>query len=55
MSFKNLTGNISEDFLAEMQHEALYQELGKISQVKTIKDSGHPNNFQIRKEQDVSI
>jgi TolB-like protein/Flp pilus assembly protein TadD/6-pyruvoyl-tetrahydropterin synthase len=40
MPFKNLTGNVSNDYLAEMQHEALYQELGKISQVKPLRVVG---------------
>jgi TolB-like protein/Flp pilus assembly protein TadD len=40
MPFKNLTGNVSNDFLAEMQHQALYQELGKISQVKPLRIVG---------------
>jgi tetratricopeptide (TPR) repeat protein len=40
MPFKNLTGNDSNDFMAEMQHDALYQELGKISQVKPLRVVG---------------
>ncbi len=40
MPFKNLTGSDSNDYLAEMQHEALYQELGKISQVKPLRVVG---------------
>jgi tetratricopeptide (TPR) repeat protein len=34
LSFRNLTGNVSNDYLSEMHHEALYQELGKISMVE---------------------
>jgi TolB-like protein/Tfp pilus assembly protein PilF len=40
MSFKNLTGDTANNYLAEMQHEALYQELGKISQVKPLRVVG---------------
>ncbi len=40
MTFKNLTGDIINNYLAEMQHEALYHELGKISQVKPLRIVG---------------
>jgi TolB-like protein/tetratricopeptide (TPR) repeat protein len=49
MPFKNLTGNISNDFLAEMQHEALYQELGKISQVKPLRVVGSRTTSALEK------
>jgi tetratricopeptide (TPR) repeat protein len=49
MSFKNLTGNVSNDFLAEMQHEALYQELGKISQVKPLRIVGTQTTSKLEK------
>ena len=40
LPFKNLTGDASNDFLAEIQHTALYHELGKISQVKPLRVVG---------------
>jgi tetratricopeptide (TPR) repeat protein len=40
MSFKNLTGDVSNDYLAEMHHEALYQELGKMSSIKPLRVVG---------------
>jgi len=49
MPFKNLTGNVSNDFLAEMQHEALYQELGKISQVKPLRVVGSRTTSALEK------
>lgn len=36
MSFRNLTGNVANDYLAEMHREALYQELGKLSMVEQL-------------------
>jgi TolB-like protein len=49
MPFKNLTGNVSNDYLAEMQHEALYQELGKISQVKPLRVVGSRTTSALEK------
>jgi tetratricopeptide (TPR) repeat protein len=40
MPFKNLTGDKANDYIAEIQHNALYQELGKISQVKSLRVVG---------------
>jgi tetratricopeptide (TPR) repeat protein/TolB-like protein len=40
MPFKNLTGDKTNDYIAEIQHNALYQELGKISQVKSLRVVG---------------
>jgi tetratricopeptide (TPR) repeat protein len=34
MSFRNLTGNVDNNYLADMHREALYQEMGKISIVE---------------------
>jgi tetratricopeptide (TPR) repeat protein len=34
MSFRNLTGNVANDYLAETHYEALYQELGKVSMIR---------------------
>jgi tetratricopeptide (TPR) repeat protein len=34
MSFRNLTGDVNNDYLADMHREALYQELGKLSMVE---------------------
>jgi tetratricopeptide (TPR) repeat protein len=34
MSFRNLTGDVTNDYLPDMHREALYQELGKISMVE---------------------
>ena len=49
MSFKNLTGDTLNNYLAEMQHEALYQELGKISQVKPLRVVGPRTAFTLEK------
>jgi TolB-like protein/Flp pilus assembly protein TadD len=49
MPFKNLTGSDSNDYLAEMQHEALYQELGKISQVKPLRVVGSRTTSEFEK------
>jgi TolB-like protein/Flp pilus assembly protein TadD len=49
MPFKNLTGNVANDFLAEMQDEALYQELGKISQVKPLRVVGSRTTSALEK------
>jgi tetratricopeptide (TPR) repeat protein len=50
MPFKNLTGNVSNDFLAEMHHEASYQELGKISQVKALRIVGSRTTSALEKD-----
>jgi tetratricopeptide (TPR) repeat protein len=50
MPFKNLTGNPSNDFLAEMNHQAAYQELGKICQVKPLRIVGPSTTSRIEKE-----
>ena len=34
ISFRNLTGNVANNYLADMHREALYQELGKLSIVQ---------------------
>ncbi|MCU0457178.1 MAG: hypothetical protein MUE74_12835 [Bacteroidales bacterium] len=49
MPFKNLTGDPSNDFLAEMHHQASYQELGKISQVKPLRIVGPSTTYEIEK------
>ena len=49
MSFKNLTGDTLNNYLAEMHHEALYQELGKISQVKPLRVVGPRTTSRLEK------
>jgi TolB-like protein/Flp pilus assembly protein TadD len=48
-SFKNLTGDTTNNYLAEMHHEALYQELGKISQVKPLRVVGPSTTSMLEK------
>ena len=50
MPFKNLTGNVSNDYLTDMHHEASYQELGKISQVKPLRIVGSRTTFAIEND-----
>ena len=50
MPFKNLTGDVSNDYLADMHHEASYQELGKISQVKPLRIVGSRTTSAIEKD-----
>jgi tetratricopeptide (TPR) repeat protein/TolB-like protein len=50
MPFKNLTGNVSNDYLTDMHREASYQELGKISQVKPLRIVGSRTTFAIEKD-----
>ncbi len=50
MPFKNLTGDESNDFLAEMHHQASYQELGKICQVKPLRIVGPSTTLRIERE-----
>jgi tetratricopeptide (TPR) repeat protein len=50
MPFKNLTGDASNDYLSDMQREASYQELGKISQVKPLRIVGSRTTFAIEKD-----
>ena len=40
MNFKNLTGDTANNYLAEMHHAALYQELCKISEVRPLRIVG---------------
>ena len=47
MPFKNLTGDVSNDYLTDMHHEASYQELGKISQVKPLRIVGSRTTIAI--------
>ncbi|OFY60330.1 MAG: hypothetical protein A2V50_04645 [Bacteroidetes bacterium RBG_19FT_COMBO_42_10] len=54
MPFKNLTGDIANDYIAEIQHNALYQELGKISQVKPLRVVG-PTTTTVFEENRMSI
>ncbi len=55
MPFKNLTGDVSNDFLAEMHHLGFISGIRKNKPGKTIKNSGLAYNFRYRKEQDVII
>ena len=50
MPFKNLTGDVSNDYLADMHHEASYQELGKISQVKPLRIVGSRTTSVLEKD-----
>ena len=50
MPFKNLTGDVSNDYLTDMHHEASYQELGKISQVKPLRIVGSRTTFAIEND-----
>ena len=50
MPFKNLTGDVSNDYLADMHHEASYQELGKISQVKPLRIVGSRTTSALEKD-----
>jgi TolB-like protein len=50
MPFKNLTGDVSNDYLTDMHHEASYQELGKISQVKPLRIIGSRTTFAIEND-----
>ncbi len=50
MPFKNLTGDVSNDFLADMHREASYQELGKISQVKPLRIVGSRTTSAMEKD-----
>ncbi len=50
MPFKNLTGDVSNDFLAEMHREVSYQELGKISQVKPLRIVGTRTTLAIEND-----
>jgi tetratricopeptide (TPR) repeat protein len=50
MPFKNLTGDVSNDYLTDMHHEASYQELGKISQVKPLRIVGPRTTSAIEKD-----
>jgi tetratricopeptide (TPR) repeat protein len=50
MPFKNLTGDVSNDYLTVMHHEAAYQELGKISQVKPLRIVGSRTTSAIEKD-----
>ena len=49
LSFKNLTGDTTNNYLAEMHHEALYQELGKLSQVKPLRVVGPSTSSRLEK------
>jgi tetratricopeptide (TPR) repeat protein len=49
MSFKNLTGDTTNNYLAEMHYEALFQELGKISQVKPLRVVGPSTTSRLEK------
>ena len=50
MPFKNLTGDVSNDYLTDMHREASYQELGKISQVKPLRIVGSRTTSAIEKD-----
>ena len=50
MPFKNLTGDVSNDFLTDMHREASYQELGKISQVKPLRIVGLRTTLAIERD-----
>ena len=50
MPFKNLTGDVSNDYLADMHREASYQELGKISQVKPLRIVGSRTTSALEKD-----
>jgi tetratricopeptide (TPR) repeat protein/TolB-like protein len=50
MPFKNLTGDSSNDYLTDMHHEASYQELAKISQVKPLRIVGSLTTSAIEKD-----
>ena len=49
MSFKNLTGDTTNNYLAEMHHDAMVQELGKISQVKPLRVVGPSTTSRLEK------
>ena len=50
MPFKNLTGDVSNDYMTDMHREASYQELGKISQVKPLRIVGLRTTSAIEKD-----